>query len=380
MSIEKDQHAKDESATAMGRRYFIKASALVGAGMATGIHESAIAKSPSAVHSSAYERIARKLGELEVSPLGLGCMSMSSGSYNPPRSVAEMEPVIRGAFDEGVTFFDTAEVYGPFTNETLVGEALKPIRNNVILASKFGFDFSNSQRSGRDARPASIRKAVEGMLSRLQTDRIDLLYLHRADPNVPIEDVAGTVGELVKEGKARHFGLSEVSPDTIRKAHKEFPVSAVQSEYSIIERAMENQVLDTCKELGIGFVPWGAVCRGYLADKFNEYSRFSDESRLSSVPYFTPEALANNRKILDLVRSWGAERNLTPAQFSLAWVLSQGDFIVPIPGSTKLHHIRENQGALNVRFSQQELAEFRTQLDAIALVGVRNPDSVLENK
>ncbi|RMG69622.1 MAG: aldo/keto reductase, partial [Bacteroidetes bacterium] len=227
----------------------------------------------------------RNLGSLEVSAIGLGCMSMTSGSYNPRRSQAEMIPVIRGAVELGVTFFDTAEVYGPFTNEELVGAALAPVRDEVAIASKFGFSFDEGQRGGRNSRPEHIRKAVEGMLKCLQTDRIDLLYLHRADPNVPIEEVAGTVKDLIKEGKARHFGLSEVSPDTIRRAHKEQTVTALQSEYSLMERAMENQILDTCEELGIGFVPWGAVVRGFLGDKFNEYSRFSDDARFSSVPY-----------------------------------------------------------------------------------------------
>ena len=255
------------------RRSFMRNLAIAGAGIGAGlVSQSSLASGSTVCAGNVVSGQSRKLGDLTVSPIGLGCMSMSSGSYNPPRSAKEMVPVIRGAIDRGVTFFDTAEVYGPFTNELIVGEALKPVRDQVVLASKLGFKFDNGQRAGRDSRPVAIRKAVEGMLKRLQTDRIDLLYLHRVDPNVPVEDVAGTMGELIKEGKARHFGLSEVSPTTLRKAHKEYPVTAVQSEYSIMERSVENQVLDTCKALGVGFVPWGSVCRGFLADKFNSSS------------------------------------------------------------------------------------------------------------
>lgn len=288
-----------------------------------------------------------------------------------------MIPVIRGAVEKGVTFFDTAEIYGPFTNEEIVGEALAPFRDEVVLASKFGFKFENGQSVGRDARPESIRKAVEGMLRRLRTDRIDLLYLHRADPGVPVEETAGTVSELIREGKALHFGLSEVSPQTLRKAHAVHPVSALQSEYSLIQRVHENEVLDTCEELGVGFVPWGPVCRGFLADKFNEYSRFSEDSRYSSVSYFSPEALKVNMELLDLVRSWAMRKGATPAQISLAWLLAEKSWIVPIPGTTKLHHVEENLGAIDVKFSEDELTEFRDAFSAIELIGVRTPESAL---
>lgn len=367
-----------ENKSGISRRSFATKSiiGLAGLSMATNLE----AKNHTNTKVTVKETGKRKLGTLEVSPIGLGCMSMTSGSYNPPRTKEQMIPVIRGAVDLGVTFFDTAEVYGPFTDEEIVGEALKPVRNDVVIASKFGFKFENGQRAGRDARPESLRKAVDGMLRRLQTDRIDLLYLHRADPNVPIEEVAGTVKDLIKEGKARHFGLSEVSPETIRKAHKEQTVSAVQSEYSIMERAMENQVLDTCEELGIGFVPWGPVVRGFLGDKFNEFSRFSDDSRFSSVPYFTPEAIAKHMELLFLVREWGHKKDASPAQIALAWLLAQKPFIVPIPGTTKLHHMKENFGARNVQFTKAELAEFRSQIEKIELIGFRDPASVLTNK
>ncbi len=368
----------------LNRRNFMTRSALAGVGLTTGSvwanGKSNFNESNSTQEPSSNFTAKRKLGTLEVSPIGLGCMSMKSGSYNPPRSREQMIPVIRGSVERGVTFFDTAEVYGPFTDEELVGEALKPIRNEVVIASKFGFAFENGRRSGRNARPESIRKALEGMLRRLQTDRIDLLYLHRVDPNVPIEDVAGAVSELIKEGKVLHFGLSEASPETIRKAHAVQKVSALQSEYSLIERSMENKILDTCEELGIGFVPWGPVCRGFLGDKFNEYSRFSEDSRLASVPYFTPEAIQAHMPILDLVRSWAIRKDATPAQISLSWLLAQKPWIVPIPGTTKLHHMVENLGALDVRFTQEELKEFRDGFASIELVGVRTPESVLENR
>lgn len=295
------------------------------------------------------------LGDLEVSPIGLGCMSMSSGSYNPPRDKEEMIDVVRGAFDRGVTFFDTAEYYGPFTNEEIVGEALAPVRDQVVIATKFGFEFEGDEPVGRNSKPEHIRQTVDEMLQRLQTDYIDLLYCHRVDPDVPIEDVAGTVGDLIDEGKVRHFGLSETSPETTRRAHEVQPVAALQTEYSLVQRYPENQVLDTCEELGIGFVPWGPVCRGFLADKFNEYSQFSEESRHDSVSYFSPEALEANYELLNLVREWARRKGVTPAQFSLAWLMAQKPFIVPIPGTTKIHHLEKNLGALDVTFTAAEL-------------------------
>ena len=373
---------KTQDNPGINRRSFVTRSALIGAGLTTTSSAWASTKSnhPNRKTTNSPSAEKRKLGSLEVSSIGLGCMSMTSGSYNPPRSKEEMIPVIRGAVDRGVTFFDTAEVYGPYTNEELVGEALKPVRNQVVIASKFGFDFTNGERAGRNSKPEYIRKAVEGMLRRLQTDRIDLLYLHRLDPNVPIEDVARTVSELIKEGKARHFGLSEVSPATIRRAHAVQPVTALQSEYSLVQRALENEVLDTCETLGIGFVPWGPVCRGFLGDKFNEYSRFSEESRLSEVSYFTPEALQANMELLFLVREWAMRKEASPAQISLAWLLAQKPFIVPIPGTTKLHHLEENLGALDIKFTSNELKELRDAFSKIALVGVRPAESALTDQ
>ncbi|MEA1784675.1 aldo/keto reductase [Arenibacter sp. GZD96] len=370
----------DKENRSTSRRDFLSKSTLLGAGLAAtpfAFAQGNTTNEKEKKHNPHPANEKRRLGTLEVSAIGLGCMSMKSGSYNPPSDTKDMIPVIRGAFDLGVTFFDTAEVYGPFTDEELVGEALQPIRDQVVIASKFGFELSTGSRGGRNSKPENIRKAVEGMLKRLRTDRIDLVYLHRLDPNVPIEDVAGTVKDLIKEGKALHFGLSEVAPATIRKAHAVQKVAAVQSEYSIIQRTLENEVIDTCGDLGIGFVPWGPVCRGFLADKFNEYSCFSQDSRLSAVPYFTPEAIKAHMPVLRLVRAWAIKKEATPAQIALAWLIAQRPYIVPIPGTIKLHHVRENQGALSVAFSKEELTEFRTALEKIPLVGVRGPETAL---
>ena len=376
----KNMKSDKQGNNAIKRREFISKSALLGAGLTaaplTFANDHSTSSAKIAKHPD-FNPDKRMLGMLEVSPIGLGCMSMKSGSYNPPRDKKDMIPVIRGAVELVVTFFDTAEVYGPFTDEELVGEALAPIRDKVVIASKFGFDLTSGQRGGRNSKPEFIKQAVEGMLKRLRTDRIDLLYLHRIDPNVPVEDVAGTVKELIKEGKALHFGLSEVSPATIRRAHAEQSVAAVQSEYSMIQRALENQVIDTCGELGIGFVPWGAVNRGFLGDKFNEYSRFSEDSRFAAVPYFTPEAIKAHMEVLVLVREWARKKYATPAQIALAWVMAQKPYIVPIPGTTKLHHMKENMGALDIKFTQSELKEFRVSLEKIPLVGVRGPETAL---
>lgn len=360
------------------RRNFLKKA--VGLGSAITLAPFAWAASGKPVKRPPASSNNRMLGQLEVSPIGLGCMSMSSGSYNPPRSKKQMIPVIRGAIDLGVNFFDTAEYYGPFTKEELLGEVLAPARDEVVIATKFGFQFENGRPTGRNSRPEHIRKAVEGMLKRLQTDRVDLLYCHRLDPDVPIEDVAGTVRDLIAEGKALHFGLSEMAPDTIRRAHAVQPVAALQTQYSLLERFPENQILDTCEELGIGFVPWGPVARGYFGDKFNEYSRFSDESRHNSVDSFSPEALERNRALLDLARIWSNRKDASPIQFSLAWLLAQRPFIVPIPGTTKLHHLKEDLGALDITFTEEELQEFRQQLESIDLAGVRSFESSLEDQ
>lgn len=320
----------------------------------------------------------RKIGSLEVSPIGLGCMNMA-GVYNPPQPQAEMIKVIRTAVDNGVDFFDTAEVYGPFYSEEIVGEALKPYRNKVNIASKFGFDFSGTRTTGKNSKPAHIRSAVEGMLKRLQTDHIDLLYLHRMDESVPIEDIAGTVKDLIQEGKARNFGVSEVSPTTIRKAHAVQPVAALQSEYSMLERVMEVEMLNLCEELGIAFVPWGPLCRGMLTGRFDANYKPEPGFRRAGVPYFTPEALEANLKVTELAKTWGEKKNATPAQISLAWLLAQKPFIVPIPGTTKEAHLLENTGGRSVAFTPAELIQLRKELEAIPLIGFRKPVSVHTN-
>lgn len=317
----------------------------------------------------------RKLGSLEVSALGLGCMSMAGGFYDLRQDKQEMVRLIRAAVDRGVTLFDTAEVYGPFVSEEYVGEALAPMRDRVVIATKFGFEFPNGQRGGRNSRPEHIRQALEGSLRRLKTDTIDLYYLHRVDPNVPVEDVAGTVKDLIKAGKVRHFGLSEAAPQTIRRAHAVQPVTALQTEYSLIERVAENGILSTCEELGIGFVPWGPVHRGFLTGRFDANTPFDKSDRRSAVPSFTPEARKANMAVLALVRDWAGRKGVTPAQFSLAWLLSQKPWIVPIPGTTKLNHLEENLGAVAVDLTPGELKEIRAALSNIKLQGVRTPES-----
>ena len=322
----------------------------------------------------------RRLGPLEVSTLGLGCMSMVAGFYNPAPPKQEMVALIRGAVERGVTFFDTAEVYGPFTSEEIVGEALAPFKGKVVIASKFGFNFQDGRTSGRNSRPENIRRAVEGSLKRLRVDAIDLYYLHRVDPAVPVEDVAGTVKELIQAGKIKHFGLSEAAPKTIRRAHAVQKITALQSEYSLMERVVENEILSTCEELGIGFVCWGPTARAFLADRFNEYSRFAQEDRRASVPTFTPEALAANMPLLRLAREWALRKGVTPAQFSLAWLLAQKPFIVPIPGTTNPHHLNENLGAAAVKFTADELRDIRAAVSQIKVQGVRAPESALTDQ
>ncbi len=318
----------------------------------------------------------RRIGSLEVSSLGLGCMSMVAGFYtHPAPDRRAMVALIRGAVDRGVTFFDTAEVYGPFTDEEIVGDALVPVRHQVVIASKFGFGFVGNRVVGRNSRPEHIRRALEGSLRRLRTDYIDLYYLHRVDPNVPIEDVAGTVSELIGEGKVRHFGLSEASPATIRRAHAVQPVTALQTEYSLVQRFAETEVLATCEELGIGFVPWGPTHRGYLTGIFGENTRFTAPDRRASVPTFTPEALRANKPLLDLVRDWAQRKGVTPVQLSLGWLLVQKPWIVPIPGTTNPRHLAENLGAEAVRLSTDDVQAIRAGISSMQLQGVRPPES-----
>lgn len=384
-----EANAKDCTQRAAGRRGFLTA----GAGVATAASLVMIGAGGAAAHAAAASSSAaatpfrqglpdgatRRLGSLSVSPIGLGCMGMKNGAYHPPRRTEEMIPVIRGAVDRGVTLFDTAEIYGPFTDEELVGEALRPVRNRVVIATKVGFRLEGNHWAygRRDARPENIRRALEGSLRRLRTDHVDLLYLHRADPAVPIEEVAGTFKDLIKAGKIREYGLSEVAPATVRRAHAVHPVAALQSQYSLLERVPEAGTLQVCEELGIGFVPYCPVARAYLADIFNEYSRFAPDDRRASVGFCAPDALAANMHVLQLVREWGVRKSATPAQIALAWLLAQSPRIVPIPGTTKLNHLDENLGAAAITFNAAELAEFRTALQARPVLGVREAKTVL---
>src|SRR6266702_1973082 len=320
----------------------------------------------------------RTLGKsnLEVSAIGLGCMGMSFG-YGPPAGKKEMISLIRTAVERGVTFFDTAEVYGPFTNEELVGEALAPFRGQVGIATKFGFAPAfegESHWSRMDSRPEHIKKVAEGSLKRLKVDAIDLFYQHRVDPDVPIEDVAGAVKELIQEGKVKHFGLSEAGAQTIRRAHAVQPVTAVQSEYSLWWRTVEEEVLPACEELGIGFVPYSPLGRGYLTGKIDENTTFASVDIRNIVPRYTPEARKANRAVIDLLARIGEQKGATPAQIALAWLLAQKPWIVPIPGSRKLERLDENIGALAVELKPDDLREIKSAISKITVQGDRYPE------
>lgn len=315
----------------------------------------------------------RKLGKLEVSALGLGCMGMSF-SYATKLSTPEGVALIRAAVERGVTFFDTAEVYGPFTNEEVVGEALRPLRDRVVIATKFGFDidFATGENRGLSSRPEHIRQAVDGSLKRLGVDTIDLLYQHRVDPNVPIEDVAGTVKELVNEGKVKHFGLSEPGVATLRRAHAVLPVAAVQNEYSLWWRAVEhNGILAACDELGIGLVPYSPLGKGFLTGAVEKGFALGDGDFRKSVPRFSPEAIANNQMLVELLKRVAADKGATPAQIALAWLLAQRPYIAPIPGTTKLHRLEENLGAAQVELTAADLQAIESAAAQIEIVGER---------
>jgi len=316
----------------------------------------------------------RKLGSsnLEVSAMGLGCMGMSFG-YGPPKDTQDMIGVIRGAFKLGVTFFDTAEVYGPFINEELVGEALAPIRGQVVIATKFGFGFDpeTGKQAGLNSRPAHIKEVAEASLKRLRTDFIDLFYQHRVDPAVPIEDVAGAVKDLIAEGKVRHFGLSEAGVQTIRRAHAVQPVAALQSEYSLWWREPEAEIMPALEELGIGFVPFSPLGKGYLTGKIDESTTFDSTDFRNTVPRFAPEARKANQAMVALLGSMAERKSATPAQIALAWLLAQKPWIVPIPGTTKLHRLEENVGAMAVELSESDLHDIDSAAAEIKVEGHR---------
>jgi aryl-alcohol dehydrogenase-like predicted oxidoreductase len=315
----------------------------------------------------------RTLGNsgLEVSSIGLGCMGMSFG-YGPARDEQEMISVIRSAVDLGVTFFDTAEVYGPFTNEELVGKALSPIREQVVIATKFGFNIdADGKQAGLNSRPEHVKEVAEASLKRLNIDAIDLFYQHRVDPDVPIEEVAGAVKELIQEGKVRHFGLSEAGVQTIRRAHAVQPVTALQSEYSLWWREPEEEIIPTLEELGIGFVPFSPLGKGFLTGKIDESTTFDSTDFRNTVPRFAPEARKANRALVDLIESIAQRKGATPAQIALAWLLAQKPWIVPIPGTTKLHRLQENVAAASVELTEGDLRDIESAASQITVQGAR---------
>ena len=320
----------------------------------------------------------RKLGKsnLEVSAIGLGCMGMSYG-YGPAADKKEMISLIRTAVERGVTFFDTAEVYGPFTNEELVGEALAPLRDRVVIATKFAFKIENGKQAGLDSRPAHIKEVAEASLKRLRTDVIDLFYQHRVDPNVPIEDVAGAVKDLIRAGKVKHFGLSEAGANTIRRAHAVQPIAAVQSEYSIWTRDPEPEVLPTCEELGIGFVPWSPLGQGFLTGKIDASTKFESTDFRATFPRFSEEARKANLALVDLLKQIAGRKSATPAQIALAWLLARKPWIVPIPGTTKIHRLEENIGSASVELTAKDLQDINAAALSIPIQGGRLPESIL---
>ena len=315
----------------------------------------------------------RKLGSLEVSAMGLGCMGMSFG-YGPPADKQEMIQLIRTAVARGVTLFDTAEAYGPYANEELVGEALKPFRGKVVIATKFGFTFGSER--GLDSRPQHIKEVAEASLKRLGVESIDLFYQHRVDPNVPIEDVAGAVKDLIRAGKVKHFGLSEAGVQTIRRAHAVQPVTAVQSEYSLWWRAPENELLPALEELGIGFVPFSPLGKGYLTGKIDESTTFAKDDFRQVVPRFAPEHRKANQAVVELLQRVASQKNATPAQIALAWILAQKPWIVPIPGTTRLHRLEENLGSASVKLTAAELHDIDAAASRIEVQGARYPEAL----
>jgi aryl-alcohol dehydrogenase-like predicted oxidoreductase len=322
----------------------------------------------------------RKIGSLEVSAIGLGCMSMTS-AYGPAGDKRDMIKVIRGAFERGVTFLDTAEAYGPFANEELLGEALLPIRDQVVIATKFGFDIdqtTGARTGGTNSRPEHIRQVAEAALKRLKTDRIDLFYQHRVDPAVPIEDVAGALKGLISEGKVKHYGLSEAGVATIRRAHAVHPITAVQSEYSLFYRGAETETLPVLEELGIGFVPFSPLGAGFLTGQIDENTKFDASDFRNHVPRFSSEARKANMALVDVIKHVAERKGAVPAQIALAWLLAQKPWIVPIPGTTKLHRVEENLGAVNVELNAYDLTEINAMASKIELTGDRLPEAALK--
>ena len=364
------------------RRSFLhSAGTLAAAPFAVALGNHASAQTPSAARptaANAPER--RKLGSLEVSAVGLGVQNMSRTYQTTVPSRPEMIKIIRSAFDRGVTFFDAAEAYGPHEVERILGEGVAPIRNNLVIASKFCWNIdleTGERRPGLNSQPAHMRRVVDGMLRRLRTDRIDLLYQHRVDPQVPIEDVAGTIKDLVAQGKVLHWGLSEMGPNTLRRAHAEYRVTAVQNEYSMLWRGPENWLLPLCEELGVGFVPWSPLGVGFLTGAIDTRTRFAPGDIRSIESRFAPDNLPHNLALVALVKRWAERKQATPGQIAIAWLLAQKPWIVPIPGTTQMPHMVENSSASAIRFSTAELAELNAAVAAIQVRGARLPDAVL---
>ncbi|KQV82124.1 aldo/keto reductase [Rhizobium sp. Root1220] len=367
----------DQTKLTMGRRGFLGAAGslaampLVEASYSTAAAQTAIASSPLG---------GRKLGSLEVSSIGIGVQNMSRTYQTTIPTRSEMHAIIRAAHDHGVTFYDAAEAYGPHEVERILGEGIKPFRDEVVITSKFGWNIdleTGKRMPGLNSRPEHIKLAVEGMLKRLRTDRVDLLYQHRVDPAVPIEDVAGAVKELKAEGKVLHWGLSEMGLQTVRRAHAELPLTAIQSEYSMLWRAPEEAVLPLCEELGIGFVPWSPLGVGFLTGAIDERTRFAEGDIRGIEGRFSPDNLPNNLALVALVKTWADRKGATPGQIALAWLMTQKPWIVPIPGSTQMPHMLENVGAASVSFSPDEVAELNKAVAAIEIKGARLPEQVL---
>lgn len=369
-------HGYDHERKQLARRRFLAGGLAVGAAALLssplcGMGHAATPSAPSTAKSTQlpHSMPQRRLGSLQVSAIGLGCLPMV-GYYGGTYAKKDMVALIRRAYDNGVTFFDTAEVYGPYTSEEWVGEALAPVRDKVVIATKFGFGVEEGRPTALNSRPDHIRRAVEGSLRRLRTDHIDLLYQHRVDPKVPMEDVAGTVKDLIREGKVLHFGLSEASAASIRRAHAVQPVSAVQSEYSLLWREPETKIFPTLRELGIGLVPYCPLGRGFLTGAIDENSRFTT-GRLSTLPQFTPEALKHNMPLPHLIRAWAERKQCTMSQFAIAWLLAQAPWIAPIPGTTNPAHLDDFLGGAAVRLTPAELEEFEREYAKITLMGHR---------
>lgn len=376
-----ESHNDKNGNPAMNRRNMLKSSLAV-AGLALLPNVTSAFEPPQnntqSLTSSASGR--RKLGSLEVSGIGIGVQNMSRTYQTTIPSRPEMHHIIRTAFDNGVTFFDAAEAYGPHEVERILGEGITAFRNEIVVATKFGWniDLETGKRlAGLNSNPDHIKKVVEGMLKRLKTDRIDLLYQHRVDPNVPIEDVVGAIQDLIKQGKVLHYGLSEPGVQTVRRAHAIHPVTAIQNEYSLIWRGPEKKIIPLCEELGIGFVPWSPLGVGFLTGAIDANTRFAPGDIRGIESRFSPEDLPNNMAVVNLIKKWGIQKKATPAQISLAWLLAQKPWIVPIPGTTQLSHMLENTASNEVKFSASELQDFTKQLNAIAVKGQRLPDGVL---